>query len=74
MAPDRRPVSPVGLAVVGTEMVGFTLTGLLIDWLAGWMPWATVTLTLLGLLAAMLHLVRLAQGSGKREPPPGGGS
>ncbi len=74
MPPDRRPVNPMAFAVLGLEMVGFTVTGVLIDWLAGSAPWATVTLTLLGVAAAFLHLVRATQaGSAPRsDRPPGG--
>jgi F0F1-type ATP synthase assembly protein I len=61
MPPDRRPVTPVGFAVVGSEMVGFTLAGVAIDWLAGTIPWATVILTVLGLLAALMHLARMVK-------------
>jgi F0F1-type ATP synthase assembly protein I len=76
MPPDRRPVTPVGFALIGSEMVGFTLLGVAIDWLAGTSPWATVTLTVLGLLAAMVHLglmVKVASAA-KSDRPPGGNS
>ena len=67
--PNRKsPVSPVGLMVVGSEIVGFTITGLLLDYAIGTMPWCTVALTLLGLAASFMHLVRLVR------PPGGGGS
>ena len=56
----RRVVSPAGFDVVGSEMVAFTLLGLGIDYLAGSMPWATVIFTILGLVAAMAHLIRMA--------------
>lgn len=59
--PTPPPMSPVGYAVVGSEMVSFTLLGLLIDYFAGTMPWATVVLTPLGLVAAMVHLVRMTK-------------
>jgi F0F1-type ATP synthase assembly protein I len=65
----KSPVSPVGLMVVGSEMVGFTVTGLLLDYVLGTMPWCTVGLTLLGLVASMMHLVRMA----KPKPPGSGG-
>jgi F0F1-type ATP synthase assembly protein I len=61
MPPDRRVVSPVGFALVGMEMVGFTVVGVLIDWLAGSAPWATAILTILGMLAAMTHLIQLVK-------------
>ncbi len=67
-------MSPVAFAVVGSEMVGFTVTGLLIDWLTGWMPWTTVVLTVLGLVAAMIHLARIVQKpAGKQDGPTAGG-
>lgn len=63
------PVSKIGLMVVGTEMAGFTVTGVLLDMVVfGTMPWCTVGLTLLGLLAAFMHLVRMV----KAKPPEGG--
>ncbi len=61
--PPRR-VNPYGLMVVGSEMVSFTLVGLLVDWGLGSMPWATVGLTVLGGIAAFLHLIRMV----KRPP------
>jgi F0F1-type ATP synthase assembly protein I len=71
--PDRRVMSPLAFAVVGTEMVAFTLAGLAIDWFAGWTPWATVGLTLLGLVAAMAHIIRMASPAGQGRPPDPGG-
>ena len=49
-------------------MVAFTLLGLGIDYLAGSMPWATVVLTLLGLVAAMAHLIWMANSAAARKP------
>lgn len=70
--PPKPPVSPVGLMVVGTEMAGFTITGVLLDVVVfGTMPWFTVGLTLLGLLAAFVHLVKMAR---PKPPTAGGGS
>lgn len=66
--PARRPLSPLAFAVVGSEMAAFTLVGVGIDLAAGTMPWATVALTLVGAMAAMVHLVRMAM----PKPPPGG--
>jgi F0F1-type ATP synthase assembly protein I len=55
--------------VVGTEMAGFTVIGVLLDVFAfGSMPWCTVGLTLLGLVAAFLHLLRMV-----KPKPPGAG-
>jgi F0F1-type ATP synthase assembly protein I len=56
--------------VVGSEIVGFTVTGLLLDYAIGTMPWCTVALTLLGLAASFMHLVQMA----RPKPPGGGGS
>jgi F0F1-type ATP synthase assembly protein I len=52
--------------VVGSEMVSFTLFGLLIDYLIGSLPWATAGLTVLGVVVAFVHLVRMAT----RQKPP----
>jgi F0F1-type ATP synthase assembly protein I len=58
--------------VVGTEMAGFTITGVLLDVVVfGTMPWFTVGLTLLGLFAAFVHLVKMAR---PKPPAAGGGS
>ncbi|HET6576305.1 MAG TPA: hypothetical protein VFG68_22070 [Fimbriiglobus sp.] len=59
--PPARPVSPFAFAVLGMEMAGFTVVGVLIDWLTGLMPWFTVVLTLLGAVVAFVHLARAAQ-------------
>ena len=64
--PGRRPLSPIAFAVVGSEMACFTLLGVGIDSFAGTMPWATVGLTLLGTVAAMVHLIRMAT---PKKPP-----
>jgi F0F1-type ATP synthase assembly protein I len=56
--PPARPVSPFAFAVLGMEMAGFTVAGVLIDWLTGLLPWFTITLTLLGVVVAFLHLAR----------------
>ena len=68
-------MSPFAFAVLGMEMVGFTVTGIVIDWLVGWrFMWATVVLTLLGVVAAFMHLVRAVQvgPTAKSDRPPGG--
>jgi len=51
-------VSPFAFAVLGMEMAGFTIVGVVIDWLTGLTPWFTVALTLLGVVAAFMHLSR----------------
>lgn len=56
--PARKQTRPVvAMAGIGTEMVGFTLAGVLIDWLAGSLPVFTVLLTVGGLALAMYHLM-----------------
>ena len=63
--PPARAVSPFAFAVLGMEMVGFTVVGVLIDWLTGLTPWFTVALTLLGVVVAFLHLAQIgAEGVG----------
>jgi F0F1-type ATP synthase assembly protein I len=65
----------MAFAVLGMEMVGFTITGIVIDWLVGWrFMWATVVLTLLGVAAAFMHLVRAVQpGQPPKSDRPRGG-
>lgn len=58
---------PVGMLVIGSEMAGFTVLGVLVDYLLGSMPWATVGLTLGGAVAAMIHLRQMVM---RRFPPP----
>jgi F0F1-type ATP synthase assembly protein I len=66
---------PIGLMLVGSEMVSFTVLGLLLDYGFGTMPGFTIALTLLGLGAAFFHLVKMSQAlaaksAKKPEPPP----
>jgi F0F1-type ATP synthase assembly protein I len=76
--PDDRPSNgprvPIGLMVAGTEMVSFTLLGLLLDYAFGTMPGFTIGLTLLGLVAAFFQLTKLAKilasRSAKNRPGP----
>ena len=67
---------PIGLMVAGSEMVSFTLLGLLVDYGLGTMPGFTIGLTLLGLVAAFFHLVKMSQALAAKKPdvpePPGG--
>lgn len=65
---------PIGLMVVGSEMASFTLLGLLLDFAVGSMPGFTIGLTLLGLVVAFYHLVKMSKAlAGKKpEPPPDG--
>jgi F0F1-type ATP synthase assembly protein I len=61
---------PIGLMVAGSEMASFTIAGLVVDYLLGTMPGFTVGLTLLGLIAAFYHLVKMAQAMAKKPGPP----
>ena len=66
---------PVGLMVVGSEMASFTLLGLLIDFGLGTMPGFTIALTLLGLVVAFFHLVKISRVLAAKKPaPPATGS
>ncbi len=56
---QTRPV--VALAGIGSEMVGFTLAGVLLDWLIDSLPVFTIALTITGLVVAMWHLMRWAK-------------
>jgi F0F1-type ATP synthase assembly protein I len=62
----RGPVSPLGFAVLGSELVGFTLVGLFFDWLLGWLPWCTIGGLVGGLMLVLLHM---AQMTGYKPPP-----
>ena len=63
--PPERPVKQarpvVALAGIGSEMIGFTLGGVVLDWLVGSLPIFTVILTVGGLVLAMWHLMRWAK-------------
>jgi len=78
-APSNGPRLPVGLMVAGSEMVTFTLLGLLLDYALDTMPGFTIGLTLLGLVAAFFQLTRMAKAlaaKDKKSGPPtndGGG-
>ena len=61
---------PIGLMVVGSEMASFTVVGLLLDFALGTMPGFTIGLTLLGLVVAFYHLVKMSQALAKRSKPP----
>jgi F0F1-type ATP synthase assembly protein I len=64
MAADPPPAGPriaTGLMVMGSEMAGFTMLGVVVDFAVGTMPWFTVGLTLLGFVTVFLHLMRFAK-------------
>ncbi len=59
---DRRALNVPQLAVIGSEMFGFAMVGLAIDFARNGfdgVPWATLILGPLGILAAFVHLFRL---------------
>jgi len=70
--PSNGPRLPVGLMVVGSEMAGFTIVGVILDMLVfDSLPWFTIGLTLLGVVVSFYHLVKFARAATK--PPDGGG-
>lgn len=76
MAADRPQNGPrlsVGLMAMGSEMAGFTMLGLLIDYGLNTLPWFTVGLTLIGFVFVFYHLIRFAKKLSDRPGPPGGG-
>lgn len=60
---------PIGLMVVGSEMASFAILGLLLDFGLGTMPGFTIGLTLLGLVVAFFHLVKMAQALTAKKSP-----
>jgi F0F1-type ATP synthase assembly protein I len=76
--PSSGKSAPIGLMVIGSEMASFTIAGLLLDYFLGTMPGFTIGLTLLGLLAAFYHLVKVSQALAAKKPdrpsPPSNGS
>lgn len=59
--PPPRPKMTTGLMVMGSELSGFTILGLVIDFASGTMPWFTVALTLLGFVFVFFHLLKFAK-------------
>jgi F0F1-type ATP synthase assembly protein I len=58
------PRTPATLFVVGSEMFGFALVGVMIDFALGTIrtvPWATLIFAPLGLIAGFVHLIRLTR-------------
>jgi F0F1-type ATP synthase assembly protein I len=76
--PSNGPSVPIGFMIAGSEMASFTVVGLLLDYFLGTMPGFTIGLTLLGLVAAFLHLTQMAKALAAKKPkppdeaPPGG--
>lgn len=67
-AGGRGPVSPLGFAVLGSEMAGATVLGVVLDLWLGILPWLTVIGTFVGLLAVFVHMTQMT-----RSKPPGSG-
>jgi len=68
--PTKVGLSPTRFALIGSELIAFTLLGVLADWITGWLPWTTVAMTLLGLAAVMIQLARaVLSGSAKSGAP-----
>ena len=64
----------VGLMVVGSEMAGFTVVGIGLDYAFGTLPWFTIGLTLFGFVVVFYHLTQLAKAlSNPPAKPPAGG-
>lgn len=69
---SRKKSLPAGLALIGTEIAGFALVGVAIDYWTGWLrtiPWATLVLSPLGLVAALMHLIQLTRIQKPESPP-----
>ena len=59
--PPSEPRLSVGLMVMGSEMAGFTVIGLVLDFALGTMPWLTVGFTLFGFAVVFNHLLRFSK-------------
>lgn len=73
MTPPRKaPSLGVGFAVIGSELVTFTLMGVGLDYVFGTSPWLVVVFTLLGFVAAIWLTLRLlnAEAAARRAGPP----
>jgi F0F1-type ATP synthase assembly protein I len=63
MAAEPSPNRPLaaGLMVLGSEMAGFTVIGLVLDYALNTLPWITVSLTVIGLLVVFMHMMQYAK-------------
>lgn len=61
----RQRPSWAGLAVMGTEMTGFPLFGLILDFVFGTMPWLTLGFAILGVSVAFVHLFQMQKSAGR---------
>ena len=67
--PPNGPRLPAGFMAIGSEMIGFTALGVVLDiYVFKTLPWLTMVFTLLGFVVAFVHLIGLARTLGK---PPG---
>jgi hypothetical protein len=64
--PQQRRLWAVALSASST-LTGPVLLGLLIDWLAGILPWCTIGGVFVGMIGLFVQLARLSQPKG---PPP----
>lgn len=69
-APDKpnRIAAQRGLMALGSEIIGFAVIGVLIDWAMGTLhtiPIATLIMAPLGSVVALWHLIRFVRHSGK---------
>ena len=63
--PEQRRMLAMAYSASST-LTGPVLAGLLIDWIAGTMPWFTVAGVLIGMAALFVLLIRFTQ---SKEPP-----
>ncbi len=62
--PSQNAIRTAQLTVIGSELFGFALVGVVIDLALGTIhsfPWATVILGILGLVVGFWHLIRLVR-------------
>ncbi len=71
--PSNGPRMSMGLLFIGSEMVSFTLFGLLFDYVCGTLPVLTIVLTLLGLGAAFFHMIKMSKALARKPPKPPAG-
>ena len=73
--PSNGPNMPIGYFVAGSEMASFTVVGLLLDYLLGSLPALTIGLTLLGVVVAFWHLLKMSKAlaAKKDQQPPSQG-
>ena len=65
--PTDGPRMSIGLMVMGSEMAGFAVLGLLVDLALGTMPGFTIGLTVIGFVVVFYHLMRLSKQMTRRN-------